>query len=84
MALLACASAGVENVQRFADDGTMARPVSLLVYDFATDADQALEDTFGAGSDSQALSAEEQREARAVARHARTPVRSGQHKTRER
>ncbi len=67
MALIACASAGVENVQRFADDGTMARPVSMLVYDFATDADQALEDTFGAGSDSQAMSTEEQREARAIA-----------------
>ena len=66
MALMACASAGVRNVERFVDDGTMARPVSFQVYDFATDADQALTDTFGAGFESEPMS-QERREARAVA-----------------
>ena len=67
LALLACASAGIENVERFTDDGTMPRPVTFLVYDFATHADDALTDTFGPEYEAQAPSDDERREAQAIA-----------------
>ena len=66
LTFLACASAGVENVERFADDGTLARPVSIPVYDFAIDATQALADTFGVETAPEPMTAEERQDAQAV------------------
>jgi hypothetical protein len=46
---LACASAGVDSVQRYGADRMLPRPPVLLVYDFATSPTDALVDTYGSG-----------------------------------
>jgi hypothetical protein len=44
---LACASAGVDSVQKFGADTTLPRPPILLVYDFAVSPTDALVDAYG-------------------------------------
>ena len=65
---LACASAKVENVQRYAEDERLPQPGVLLVYDFAVTPDDVVADTFGPefGRDTSPSSKEVQ-EARQVA-----------------
>ena len=65
---LACASAKVENVQRYAEDERLPQPGVLLVYDFAVTPDDVVADTLGSefGRDTSASSKEVQ-EARKVA-----------------
>ena len=46
---LACASAGVDSVQRYGADRMLPRPPVLLVYDFATSPTDALVDAYGSG-----------------------------------
>jgi hypothetical protein len=46
---LACASAGVDSVQRYGADRMLPQPPVLLVYDFATSPADALVDAYGSG-----------------------------------
>jgi hypothetical protein len=44
---VACASAGVEDVQRHASEESVLRPPVFVVYDFAVSPDDVVSDTFG-------------------------------------